>query len=213
MLLAALAGRAQVTNLTVNTTVNTNIPDGSAVGVTSSANVSGMFGHITNVTVTLDITGGFNGDLYCYLLAPNSSMIVLLNRVGMGSSNPFGYSNAGFNITLAAAGYNIHDYNNNSPSFSSGRLIGTWAPDRRIIDPDSIASPFDAAPTGNNFDSLNGLNPNGEWTLFIADLSGDNQSTLVSWGLTVVTVPEPQTWALLGGGLVALGWTLRNRRR
>jgi hypothetical protein len=78
-------------------------------------------------------------------------------------------------------------------------------PDRRMIDGQSPAGYFDAAPTGNNLDSLYGSDPNGDWTLFVADLSSPGQSTLVSWGLTIATVPEPQTWALLvGGGLMLL---------
>jgi hypothetical protein len=33
--------------------------------------------------------------------------------------------------------------------------------------------------------SFKGLDPNGEWTLFVADLSAGNISTLVSWGLNI----------------------------
>jgi hypothetical protein len=57
---------------------------------------------------------------------------------------------------------------------------------------------------------FNSTLPNGAWTLFIADLSSGGQSTLVSWGLTIVTVPEPQTWAMLVGGA---GMLLAFRRR
>jgi hypothetical protein len=32
-------------------------------------------------------------------------------------------------------------------------------------------------------------------------MSSGGQGTLVSWGLTVVTVPEPQTWVLVAGGV------------
>ena len=42
----------------------------------------------------------------------------------------------------------------------------------------------------------NGLNPNGTWTLFIADLSSGGQSTLVSWELDIAAVPEPVNVAL-----------------
>jgi subtilisin-like proprotein convertase family protein len=58
---------------------------------------------------------------------------------------------------------------------------------------------------------FNSMVPNGQWTLFIADLSAGGTSTLVSWGLTVVTVPEPQTWAMVAGGLGMLA--LRRRAR
>jgi subtilisin-like proprotein convertase family protein len=77
---------------------------------------------------------------------------------------------------------------------------------------DSTPSQFNADPTGNTLADLDGVNPNGAWKLFIADLSGGGQSTLVSWGLTVVTVPEPQTWTLVGGSLAAF-WLLTRKRR
>ena len=83
--------------------------------------------------------------------------------------------------------------------------------DGRAIDPQSTPSVFDAASTGANLSLFNNLVANGQWTLFIADLSGGGQSTLVSWGLTVVTVPEPQTWAMAIGGLGLL-LTLNRRR-
>jgi hypothetical protein len=47
-----------------------------------------------------------------------------------------------------------------------------------------------------SFDSYNGLNPNGTWTLFIADLSAGAQSQLVSWELDITAVPEPVNVAL-----------------
>jgi subtilisin-like proprotein convertase family protein len=204
--LVTLASRADlITNLTVTASPGTAIADANKVGVVSHVTVSGMFGYMTDIQVALNITGGFNGDLYAYLISPQGSMIVLLNRVGLNSANPFGYSDAGFNITLQAAGFDIHDYGSHSPTFSSGQLTGVWMPDRRMIDGQSPAGYFDAAGTGNNLDSLYGSDPNGDWTLFVADLSSPGQSTLVSWGLTIATVPEPQTWALLvGGGLMLL---------
>jgi subtilisin-like proprotein convertase family protein len=214
LLLTALIGQAAAsTNLTVNTSVNSAVPDGNPVGLTSTATVSGMVGAITNIQVSLNVSGGFNGDLYAYLKSPQGSNIVLLNRVGMGSGNIVGYTNSGFDITLESGQANIHDYQTGSygPN-GSGQATGFWSPDLRTIDPQSLPSAFDVAPTGLGFGSLNGLDPNGLWTLFIADLSGGGQSTLVSWGLTVVTVPEPQTWVLLAGGLAAFGISRWRRR-
>jgi hypothetical protein len=93
-------------------------------------------------------------------------------------------------------------------------LINTWGPDGRNIDPQSASSAFDSASTAADFSALNNYTlPSGDWTLFLADMSGGNQSTLVSWGLTISTVPEPQTWAMLAGGAGVLFMMRRRSRR
>ena len=206
------AGIAQSqTNFTFSSgTLNTVIPDANPVGISSSTTTAGLSGVITNVQVNLNITGGFNGDLYAYLAGPVGQFAVLLNRVGVTSGDPFGYFDSGFNITLDSSGANIHSYQSGGYTISSGQLIGTWSPDGRNISPLSSPSAFDTAPTTANLASFNNTSPNGTWTLFLADLSGGGQSTLVSWGMTISTVPEPQTWAMLASGAVLL---LAFRRR
>ena len=181
---------------------NTAIPDGNPVGFVSSLTVSGLT-NISSIQVTLDITGGFNGDLYAYLVGPQGQLAVLLNRVGLSSTNVFSYGDAGFNITLTSGAPNIHNYQDYT--IPTGQLMGSWSPDGRNISPNSAPSVFDTAATTANLDLFAGTVPNGDWTLFVADLaSGGGQSTLVSWGLTIVTVPEPQTWMLVAGGFGAL---------
>ena len=213
LLLVALTSRASSTNATFTATPGLTVPDANPVGLVSTLTVGDMTGNTINLTVNLDITGGFTGDLYAYLVSPTGTIVVLLNRVGMSSSDPFGYGDAGFNITLdSASGNNIHTYQSGGYTISGGQLTGTWAPDGRTIDPLSAPSAFDAGPTGSTLTSLDGTDPNGVWTLFIADLSPGGESTIVSWGLTVMTVPEPQSWTLLGGSLTAF-WLINRRRR
>lgn len=211
LLLAGVA-QGQTTNVSY-TLVNSLIPDGNPTGLASSTNLSGLDSYVTSVTVQLDITGGFNGDLYAYLAGPAGGFAVLLNRTGLTAGNAFGYSDTGFNITLSdSSTNNIHYYQLGSPTFNgSGQLTGTWAPDGRSIDPQSAGSVFDSTTPTALLSSFISTNPNGTWTLFVADMSGGAQATLVSWGLTVVTVPEPQTWVLLAGGVAAL--LAVNRRR
>ena len=167
--------------------VNVRIPDGSPVGLVGVLNLATSIERITNVTVRLNLSGGFNGDLYAYLVH-DSGHAILLNRVGKTLANPSGYSDAGFNLTLqdAAANGDIHNYrlalfsDPNAPL--SGPLTNTWAPDGRDTDP-ALVLDTDSRPA--TLSAFNGLNPNGGWTLFIADLDPVYSSTLVSWALDV----------------------------
>jgi hypothetical protein len=188
------------------------IPDGNATGWADSRTVSGISeASITDISVKLNVSGGFNGDLYAYL-SYNGVLVPLLNRVGVtgtGGGNSFGYSASGFNITLSSTGNDVHFYGANSPSFNgNGQLTGAWQVDGRAIDPNSSPGDFDSA-SRVTFSGYNGMNPNGAWTLFFADVSSGAQSTVVSWELDITAVPEPANIALgVFGGLFLLtgGW-------
>jgi hypothetical protein len=54
-----------------------------------------------------------------------------------------------------------------------------------------------------------GQSPVGDWTLFFSDSFEADPLTLNAWTLTITTVPEPSTLALLLGGL--LGLAVRRR--
>lgn len=210
-LFCALTGfaNAQTTNrYTFNP--NTLILDGSPAGMTQTFDVSGLTGPIQDVQVELNIAGGFNGSLYAYLINPSGNQVVLLNRVGVGSGNLFGYGNTGFNITLDDTGANIHNYQEGGFTLNGdGQLMGTWAPDGRNIDPLSSGGTFDASLPISDLSLFDGTDPNGTWTLFISDLvSGGSDARLVSWSVNLVTpVPEPQAWMLgLAGAVVFIGF-------
>lgn len=212
VLLITLVSQAQTNFNYSSGTLNTTIPDANPVGITQAATFSGLSGYVNSVSVSLNITGGFNGDLYATLAGPSGQFVVLLNRVGLTDSDPFGYLDTGFNITLDNSGANVHGYQSGGYSTNgSGQLTGTWNVDGRNISPLSSGAAFDAASTSANLTLLNNIIPNGTWTLFLADLSGGGQSTLVSWGLTIVTVPEPQTWAMMIGGAATLMYFRRRR--
>ena len=208
--LAALGVRAQTLTNSYTLTPNVVIPTANPVGITEQFAASGVAGAVADIQVTLDITGGFNGNLYAYLAGPQGQFAVLLNRVGVTAGNPFGYSDAGLNITLDGdAVNNIHNYGSGGPGSYS--LSGTtWAADGRNIDPQSAGSVFDAASTGANLGVFQNTDGNGAWTLFIASLSaGGSPATLTSAELSILTVPEPQAWVMLAGGAALLGWFRR----
>lgn len=193
---------------------NLPIPDGSTVGVVSTIQVSGSsILEVTSIQVNLNISGGFNGDYYAYLVhyLPNGNpagIISLLNRTGRTGSNSFGYGDAGFNVTFANGVPNgdIHLYQQiTNPAGAA--LTGLWEPDGRSADPSIVT---DASPRTDSLFSFNGFSADGEWTLFVADVSPLGTGTFVSWGLTISGVPEPGTWAV---GVLALGAVAVLRRR
>jgi subtilisin-like proprotein convertase family protein len=195
---------AQTTNYNFSFSPNAVVPDGNASGLALNANVTGVNGSIADLTVSLDISDGYNGDLYAYLRGPNGGFSVLLNRTGVTGGNSFGYDDHGFNVTFddSATG-NIHFYQTLTYDLNgSGQLTGDWQPDGRAIDPLSSPSLFDTTQPTATLNSFDGTDPNGTWTLFLADLSGGGQSTVVNWGLNIETVPEPSVGALLGIGIL-----------
>ncbi|MFO1477617.1 MAG: PEP-CTERM sorting domain-containing protein [Verrucomicrobiota bacterium] len=197
-----------------------SIPDNDADGVRNSVTLADVPGTISDVSVSFTTSGGFNGDLYVWL-SHDGALSVLLNRPGLSSSNGIGYPDAGFGTGAAQgqftlddqAGQDVHQYRSVSYALNgSGQLTGTWQPDGRILDPSSAPGLFDSAPRSNMLGVFNGLSVNGDWTLFVADLSTGGITTLNSWGLTIQTVPEPQVATLVGLAAVsAIARRLRNR--
>lgn len=197
------AGMVQATLYNYNfdgaTTINAAIPDGNLAGDVNTISVSGTGNNdIRDVNVYLNVSGGYNGDLYGYLVSPNGQMAVLLNRIGPGA---FGNSGAGMTVTL--------DDNANVLNGGLGDIhnVGASGFVSGVYQPDGAA---------NNLVALNGSGryADGIWTLFLADLSSGDVSTLVSWGLQIDVVPEPTTWALLAfGSLLGVAAVIRRVRQ
>jgi subtilisin-like proprotein convertase family protein len=182
------------------------LPDGNPVGFVSTitVNTGGDNNNINGVSVTLNLSGGYNGDLYGYLVNPNGNLAVLLNRVGTGSGGAiqtlFGYDGAGMNVNLSDAGMPGISLLGDIHTYGGGDLTGAataWRPDNGTTD----------------FAALHSGSAHGTWTLFLADLAPGNQSTLVSWALDVSVVPEPATWALIIFGVLAGGTVVTRQLR
>jgi len=155
---------AQTTNYNFSFSPDAAVPDGNASGLALDANVAGVNSSVANLTVSLDISGGYDGDLYAYLRGPNGGFAVLLNRTGVTGGNSFGYDDTGFNMTFAdSATGNVHFYQDLSYDLNgSGQLTGDWQPDGRAIDPLSDPSVFDTAQPASLLDSFDGTNPDGK---------------------------------------------------
>lgn len=161
-----------------------SIPEGSYIGVTFSGIVSDAAGlTVSGLTVGLSISGGYNGYLYAYLVAPNGTRVTLMDQPGVSDGNPFGASGAGMNVTLQDSGAVNGSIQN---ATSSSVLSGS----------------YNAAGTLADF---NGSAVNGTWELFFAsEASGGGAGTLTSWSLDITAVPEPVNVALPLFGMMAI---------
>lgn len=209
------------TNSVSYNNINLAVPDNDPNGTQNSQNVSGLSGSIANLQVTLDIAGtgidgAFNGDYFVELVNSSGGFAVLLNRAGVSSSNPSGNADNGFSVTFSdSAVHDIHLYQNYSDIFNlNGQLTGAWQPDGENISPLAAVSAFDAALTQQTamLSSFNGGNPNGTWTLFLADLSAGGTGQLDSWSMDITTVPEPAQTSFLAVCMVAGLWFLHRRK-
>jgi len=173
------------------------IPDGNPSGISLVGTYDGApaGSTVSSLTVSLNISGGFNGDLYAYLVSPNGTLVMLMNQPGV-SLNGFGASGAGMNITLQDG---LSDHGSIQDVTSSSFMTGS----------------YNAAGSLANF---NGSPADGNWTLYFADMSNGGGTSLVEgWNLNITAVPEPTTWALgiFGVGFIGVGGVraYRNSRK
>jgi len=184
-----LASPVSAQTLATNWTVNVPIPEGSPVGLSIYQVLTGFSGSlIADVSVNLNISGGYNGGLVGYLTLQDAyghtATETLLDHVGTTTGNPLGSSGAGFNVTLSDSGTE-----NGSIHSATGVPTGIWQPDS--------TSTLDG--------TFGGMTENGTWTLFLVDLSsGGGTSTLNSWGVDITPTPEPSALAIVGLGLAGI---------
>lgn len=179
------------------------IPDNDGVGASNTITLS-VTGEaqIEIIEIQVEIEGGWNGDLYAYLVH-DGKISVLLNRPGRTLLNAEGSASSGMNLLFSDnATSDVHVALPNS-----GTPVGSFQPDGRTTDPlavlDTDARTAPLSVFGNQ-------NANGAWTLFLADQGAGEVSTLKSWTLSVSLVPEPSTSIL--AGLSVIGLVLRRNR-
>lgn len=189
-----------------------DIPDNDGSGIARSITGSGLptttpFSLLVSLTIESTGVGAYNGDYYAYLLhsTPGGAVTattILLNRVGRDSLNLSGYGDSGLSITLRdSATTDVHLYQALTGPAPAEPVTGTYQPDARDVDPLTV---LDTSSRTSFLAPLEALDPNGEWTFFIADMEFGGTGRLTSWQVIAV-VPEATT--VIAGTLV-LGMTL-----
>lgn len=156
------------------------VPDDNPVGIVDTRNITfDAAAVITGLEVRLNLTGGWNGDLFASLVH-DSGYAVLLNRVGNTALDPAGSGSSGMTVTFSdSASTDIH-----TGIPGSGVVTGTWQPDARAVDPSVVT---DTSPRTAFLSSFNEAPVQGNWTLFLADMAASDTSILAGWGLTVTS--------------------------
>ena len=210
-LLLVTALPANAATVTLTQTVNAAIPDNNDTGLVSIIPFSSTDTHLSQIELLIETSGGWNGDLYAYL-EHNGQLAVLLNRPGKTNANPAGAASSGLNVRLTDSA--LSDIHNAISPTAGVPAVGTFQPDARPADPATVT---DESPRSRFLATFTGIDPNGLWTLFIADLSAGDTATLESWSLAITAVPEPSTalFAALGSAplLLLRRRTIRHRCR
>ena len=189
-----LTASAQPFTTTTNFAVMAMVPDADASGLASVQTVSTPITNLTGLKVAVKVSGTWNGDLYCFL-AHGTNYSVLLNRLGRTDASNLGYNDMGLDLIFddAATNSDIHVYRlqltGSQGTPLPGPLTGSWAPDARVTGPTNV---LDTDTRSAFLGSFNGVDPNGEWVLFVADMEAGDIHVLDSWALEITGDAAPE---------------------
>jgi subtilisin-like proprotein convertase family protein len=177
--------------------INTS-PDGimttpTSSGVFSTPNAADQ---VVDLAVTLNISGGYNGDLYAYLIAPNGTILML------AEGGITGLTGSGMNITLVNPNPTGRAAQGVDPTF--GGILSS--PSGSLASANDSGGSLSGTFTGSftqygtmlgNNNPATGAYANGTWNLFVWEQNDSSSSpTLNSWTLDLAVVPEPVDMAL-----------------
>ena len=154
-LMCATLGFSQIA---ISTTTGA-VPDDDPAGADFTGVAASAFNSITDVTLDLDISHTWNGDIIATLSSPEGTSVILVERPGLVDvTGCCGCNEDGMDITLSDAfGTPIED------------CVGITGPDPAAVG--------DFGPN-NPFSAFDGEDPNGIWTLNIVDSEGGDTGAL-----------------------------------
>lgn len=142
----------------------------------STINVSGLTSTVCRVTVTLSqLSHSFPDDIDLVLVGPNGEGVLLISDVGGGND---------LNGATLTFDQSASDSLPDSGVIVSGSYRPTNVGSKEDGNPDVFPAPAPVASFGTNLDVFQGIDPNGDWSLYVVDDQ------------------------LVDDGLIAGGWTL-----
>jgi len=168
---------------------------GSMQGI--SIVVSGEGTILDDIDVIMDISHTWVGDLVFKVEAPNGAVVFLVSRAGYAETGDNGGGCCGYSSDLfLGTAYEFDDASGTSSESGFG--------------PGATVRHSSGFSETHGLTSLNGIDPNGTWTVYIGDAAGGDVGTYDGFTLQITSsVPAPGAIALLG----AAGLISRRRRR
>ncbi len=201
VLMCAGAGGAAGQTFSNPTAINVAI-GGPAAPYPSAITVAQVTGTVTRVAVTLsNVSHVFPDDLDIVLVGPAGQKVMLLSDVGGGT--------AVNNLNLVFAPDSGAALPDSGPITSGVYSPTDYAPT------DNLPSPAPVGPYGTDLTVFNGVNPIGQWRLFVYDDATFNGGGTIAGGwrldLEVASAPvitaHPQSQIVPPGGTVSLSVT------
>jgi uncharacterized repeat protein (TIGR01451 family) len=149
---------------------------GPAKPYPSAVSVAGITGQVARVTTTLvNMSHSYPHDINALLVGPTGAKTLLLSHAANASSVS--------NVTVT------FDDNAGAAIAESGSITaGSWQPSAYAPSP-VFSNPAPAGPYTASLSTFGGVNPNGNWSLFVFDDStGDAGEIAQGWSLNLATV-------------------------
>lgn len=162
--------------------------------------VSGLGNAVTSIDgVTINgLTASHADDVDLVLVAPTGAALVLMSGAGGSSaiSSPI-------SLTFTDAGAQLPQF----PFPPGSYKPAEYTPVGSFPSPGpgtSYSTPFPLG-TANFTSTFNGINPNGNWSLYTMDpTAGDTGQIANGWSIQISAIPEPVTLSLLALAALAL---------
>ena len=153
----------------------TVVDNARALPYPANISVSGVTGVLSKATVTLaNVSHTYPDDMQVLLAGPGGKKVMLLGNAGGGT--PF----SGADLTFDDASPAMPDSGNIGTASYHPSVYGTVG---------SLPAPAPSAPYSTNLSTLNGIVPNGTWSLFVQDVAlGDSGVISNGWSLQVYSV-------------------------
>jgi len=199
---------------TYSSTSPITIPDsGSATPYPSTITVPSLSGTVTKVTVTINgLTHTYPDDVRILLVGPQGQNVMLMYYQG----DEWDVDGVILTFDDSAA----------SELPDSQITSGTYKPCSDTPQ-ENMNSPAPVGPYGTTLSVFDGVDPQGDWSLYVLDYAANDSGTIsggwelnittdnICWSSELLTNPGFETgddtgWSNGGGGTVAIGWQCSN---